>query len=72
MDATVDPRPLYGGEPLPIGSKGRLSSGWWGMIAVIATEASLFAYLLFSYYYFAIQPHAAPWPPEMPLQVGVP
>ena len=38
MDATVDPRPLYGGEPLPIGSKGRLSSGWWGMIAVIATS----------------------------------
>ena len=38
MDVLADDRALYGGEPLPVGSKGRLSSGWWGMIAVIATE----------------------------------
>ena len=53
---------FYNGEPLPVGSKGRLSSGWWGMIVVIATEASLFAYLLFSYYYVAAQV-VGPWPP---------
>ena len=62
MAALADRRALYGGEPLPVGSKGRLSSGWWGMIAVIATEASLFAYLLFSYFYVAAQV-VGPWPP---------
>lgn len=53
---------LYGGEALPVGSKGRLSSGWWGMLVVIATEAALFAYLLFSYFYVAAQTRGA-WPP---------
>src|SRR5215467_11398379 len=53
---------LYGGHALPVGSKGRLSSGWWGMLAVIATEAALFAYLLFSYYYVSAQ-RVGPWPP---------
>ncbi len=40
--------------PLPIGSPGRKASGWFGMITLIITEASLFLYLLFSYYYFAL------------------
>lgn len=40
----------------------RRASGWYGMIAAIATEASLFAYLLFSYFYLLAQTHAA-WPP---------
>lgn len=47
--------------PLPVGSRGRLSSGWWGMWSVVATEAALFAYLLFSFYYVASQAHG-PWP----------
>ncbi|MBI4692530.1 MAG: heme-copper oxidase subunit III [Gammaproteobacteria bacterium] len=38
------------------------TSGWWGMIATIATEAALFAYLLFSYGYIAAQA-PPPWPP---------
>jgi len=58
----ADPR-LYAEQPLPIGSKGRLSSGWWGMWTVIATEASLFAYLLFSYFYVGAQTTGR-WPPE--------
>lgn len=64
---------LYGGEALPVGSKGRLSSGWWGMIVVIATEASLFAYLLFSYYYVSAQV-TGPWPPGGPpkLDLAIP
>jgi len=34
---------------------------------IIATEGALFAYLLFSYYYIAIQPHSAgTFPPEIP------
>lgn len=48
---------------LPVGSKGRDASGYWGMLTMIATEAALFAYLLFSYFYIAS--HApAPWPPH--------
>jgi heme/copper-type cytochrome/quinol oxidase subunit 3 len=65
MTAAADASNLYGGEALPVGSKGRLSSGWWGMVAVIATEAALFAYLLFSYFYVAAQA-AGRWPPHGP------
>jgi len=58
---------------LPVGSEGRHASGWWGMLALVVTEAALFAYLLFSYFYVASQAHA-PWPPDgMPsLLVAVP
>lgn len=48
---------------LPVGALGRNSVGWWGMLCLIATEASLFAYLLFSYYYIAIQ-RGPDWLPE--------
>jgi heme/copper-type cytochrome/quinol oxidase subunit 3 len=48
---------------LPVGSIGHLSSGWWGMLALILTEGALFAYLFFSYFYLAS--HAVgPWPPD--------
>ena len=69
----LDPATLYNGEALPVGSKGRLSSGWWGMLALIATEAALFAYLLFSYYYIAAQETGA-WPPQgaPPLELAIP
>jgi len=56
---------LYWGDPLPVGSKGRLSSGWWGMITVIGTEAALFAYLFFSYFYVGAQ-SVGHWPPKGP------
>jgi heme/copper-type cytochrome/quinol oxidase subunit 3 len=42
---------------LPVGAIDTRASGWWAMIFVIFTEASLFAYLLFSYFYIAVQPH---------------
>ena len=44
---------------LPVGAMDTRASGWWAMIFMVFTEASLFAYLLFSYYYLAVQPHAA-------------
>lgn len=50
---------------LPVGAVGRKSFGWWGMIALIMTEASLFAYLLFAYYYFVVQ-YGREWIPETP------
>jgi len=47
------PRP----EPL----SGSHATGWWGMIALIVTEASLFVILIFSYFYLRWEtPH---WPP---------
>ncbi len=48
---------------LPVGSEGKRSGGWWGVLALIATEASLFVYLLFSYFYLASQTEQH-WPPE--------
>lgn len=42
---------------LPVGAIDTRATGWWAMIFTVATEASLFAYLLFSYYYLAVQPH---------------
>jgi cytochrome c oxidase subunit 3 len=51
----ADHVPLRG--KLPVGAIGTRASGWWAMLFVIFTEGSLFAYLLFSYYYLAAQPH---------------
>lgn len=48
---------------LPVGSVGRRANGWWGMMALIVTEAALFVYLLFSYYYIAVQ-HGREWLPD--------
>jgi len=36
---------------LPVGPIGRRGLGYWGVGMLIATEAALFAYLLFAYYY---------------------
>lgn len=46
----------------------RQASAWWGMWALIATEASLFAYLLFSYAYLAAL-NSTHWPHEKPALV---
>jgi cytochrome c oxidase subunit III len=48
---------------LPVGAAGKRSSGWWGVCMLIATEASLFGYLLVSYYYLWAQT-GQHWPPE--------
>jgi cytochrome c oxidase subunit I+III len=50
---------------LPVGASGRHSVGWWGMVAVIATEGAFFAYLLFSYFYLASM-STNPWPTTSP------
>jgi cytochrome c oxidase subunit 3 len=48
---------------LPVGSAGERSGGWWGCLTLIATEGSLFGYLIFSYLYLASQ-SPQHWPPE--------
>ncbi|MEV0157309.1 heme-copper oxidase subunit III [Micromonospora sp. NPDC050686] len=44
---------------LPVGR----SAGWWGMVMFVATEATLFACLLGSYFYLRFQ-YGGPWPPD--------
>ncbi|HET7601017.1 MAG TPA: cytochrome c oxidase subunit 3 [Gemmatimonadales bacterium] len=46
---------------LPVDGYGKRTTGWWGMVMLIATEATLFAYLLFSYFYL-MSLTRGPWP----------
>lgn len=50
---------------LPLGAEGKSAPGWWGMVLLIVTEASLFVYLLFSYFYLGSMARG-PWPPPGP------
>jgi cytochrome c oxidase subunit 3 len=56
---------------LPIGSAGKRAGGWFGMLALIVTEGSLFFYLLLCYFYLAMQAPVA-WPPDGPPRLMVP
>jgi heme/copper-type cytochrome/quinol oxidase subunit 3 len=49
---------------LPVGALDTRASGWWAMIFTVFTEGAIFAYLLFSYYYLAVQPHPVGTFPE--------
>ena len=51
---------------LPMGSIGTRASGVWGAVFLLMSEATIFAYLAFSYFYFSAQPHYGPWPPNGP------
>ena len=55
--------------PLPVGSCGERAGGWWGVITLVVTEAGLFGYLLFAYFYLQSQ-SAASWPPEGMPKIG--
>jgi cytochrome c oxidase subunit 3 len=50
---------------LPLEGKGLRSASWWGMLCLIATEAFLFVYLIFSYAYLGAQSPGR-WPPTGP------
>jgi heme/copper-type cytochrome/quinol oxidase subunit 3 len=60
-------------EILPIGGTDTVSTAWWGMACLIATEAILFVYLIFSYAYLGSQ-QPGPWPPSGPptLRLAIP
>src|SRR5437762_8813851 len=47
-------------EALPTEVEGARSVGWWGMVLLITTEATLFACLLFSYFYLRVS--SSQWP----------
>jgi cytochrome c oxidase subunit 3/cytochrome c oxidase subunit I+III len=38
------------------------STGWWGMVLLVATESTMFAAFLASYFYLRFV-HGGPWPP---------
>ena len=50
---------------LPLEGKGLRSTGFWGMLCLIATESILFVYLIFSYAYLGAQSPGR-WPPTGP------
>jgi heme/copper-type cytochrome/quinol oxidase subunit 3 len=54
---------------LPPNTYASHSSGRWAMRLLIATEASFFAYLLFSYFYLGSM--ASTWPPGGPPSLGI-
>jgi heme/copper-type cytochrome/quinol oxidase subunit 3 len=51
------------GESLPEYGVGPRSFAWWGMVWLIATEATLFAILLASYFYLRFR-SGPEWPPD--------
>ena len=52
-------------RPLPVGSIGYMSAGWAAAIFLLISEASIFAYLFFTYFYFSVQP-SFHWAPSSP------
>jgi heme/copper-type cytochrome/quinol oxidase subunit 3 len=51
------------GELLPARYEGPRAFGWWGMVWLIATEATLFALLIASYFYLRFR-SGPTWPPD--------
>ncbi len=46
---------------LPTATSGDRAPAWWGMLVLIATEATFFGALIFSYFYLALD--KSQWPP---------
>jgi cytochrome c oxidase subunit 3 len=60
-------------EQLPVGPMRRHGIGWWGAGTLISSEAALFAYLLFSYYYLgATNPSGWVMEPAPALDMALP
>lgn len=51
------------GELLPQRYEGPRAFGWWGMVWLIGTEATLFALLIASYFYLRFR-YGPTWPPD--------
>ena len=57
---------------LPLNPAQRSNPGWWVMVLVITTEAMLFAYFLFAYYYvgsMTVGPYPSDGPPDLKLSL---
>ncbi len=61
--AIAEPTTAVRTKALPHHSEGPRSFGWWGMVWLIATEATLFAALIATYFFLRFR--AGPvWPPD--------
>ncbi len=58
MDETLIPA-----APVNVAPQGPTASAWYGLLFLLATEAALFIYLLFSYFLLASQAPGQ-WPPD--------
>lgn len=61
--AVVDAERRIPEQALPERAHGPRAFGWWGMVWLIATEATLFAALLASYFYLRFR-YGPVWPPD--------
>ncbi len=60
-------------QNLPVGPLGRSGLGYWGVGTLVASEAALFAYLLFAYYYIgATAQHGWVLESQPPLKLALP
>jgi heme/copper-type cytochrome/quinol oxidase subunit 3 len=60
-------------QNLPVGPIGRNGLGYWGVGTLVASEAALFAYLLFAYYYIgATSQHGWVLETQPPLKLALP
>lgn len=54
-----------GRHSLPAGAIGASASGWWGAWFIIISDATIFGYLFFAYFWYSVQP-GADWVPGGP------
>jgi cytochrome c oxidase subunit I+III len=65
------PVPIGAGIDLPVSMTGSRSHGWWATVVLILVDATIFACLVFSYFYLA-KGSAGSWPPvPVPSAMGV-
>jgi cytochrome c oxidase subunit 3 len=67
MTDTTDALPAnhqlaHSDRALPAGAIGYRASGWWGACFLVLSEAAIFAYLFFAYFYYSVQPQGV-WVP---------
>jgi heme/copper-type cytochrome/quinol oxidase subunit 3 len=62
MSAATRTTDLTIARPLPRSTEGMRATGWWGTVAFIATEATLFGSLISAYFY--TRSGATLWPPD--------
>lgn len=72
---TAVPRPMDEARLLPAADRPTAEVGWWAMVWFCATESTLFAYLIASYFYLGVSnpnwPPAGMENPKLPLPLAM-
>jgi cytochrome c oxidase subunit I+III len=58
------PVDVGGGLKLPVSIGGPVSHAWWATVVLILVDATIFACLVFSYFYLWTTSTVGPWPPR--------